>query len=461
MSEQKSRKPGQGRAYTGETIDISQRKSGKSAQPPKLPEVPPVISHRRSYQNPPPSQRREEAAQEGKPARHAADKDEKKKKAKTARPATQRSQQKAIPQTERARPSLLQRIKRTLRTVALLLLLLLLLVTGALWWQAHGVAEAVVVRDVRNNPSLATPLVGGVTVLLIGVDERTGHPEEGVRSDTLILARVNGPGRWVNMLSIPRDTEVDIPGVGPTKIAVAYGQGYARAEELYGTGTSAQQGGMGLAAQTVEKFLASHGRSIRVDYTAQVNFEGFVGVVDALGGVTIDVPRYIVDYAYPTADFGVTTVEFQPGPQHMDGAHALMYARTRHADSDFGRSERQQQVIRAIMAELQARGWTGRLAAMPALLEGVKGQEGAAQPVLTTMPFDRPDMLLGLALLASGLNSDSIGRVQISPEFVEVFENPSTGNLTWDSADVRAQVDTWMRRPQPPAPESQISYRNR
>jgi LCP family protein required for cell wall assembly len=452
MSDQKSRKPERGRAYTGKTIDMAQHKSGKSPQPPRLPEVPPVISHRRNYQNPPPSQRRAEPAREGKSARRATDKAEKQKKA--ARPAIPHSQQKATAQAARERPSLRQRIRRTLRVVALVVALLLALVTGALWWQAHGVAEAVVVSEVRNNPPVTTPLFGSINVLLIGVDERTGHPDEGVRSDTLILARVNGPGRWVNLLSIPRDTEVEIPDVGATKITVAYGQGYARAEELYGVGTSPQQGGMALAAQTVEKFLSSHGRNIRVDYTAQVNFEGFVGVVDALGGVTIDVPRYIVDYAYPTADFNVTTIEFQPGSQHMDGQRALIYARTRHADSDFGRSERQQQVLRAIMTELQSRGWAGRVAALPALLEGIKEQESTTQPVLTTMPFDRPDMLLGLALLASGLNSDSIGRVQISPDTVAVNEDPMTGNLTWNSDDVRAQVDSWMRRPQPPAPES-------
>jgi LCP family protein required for cell wall assembly len=255
------------------------------------------------------------------------------------------------------------------------------------------------------------------------------------------------------LLSIPRDTQVEIPGVGETKINIAYSQGYERAEELYGAGTTPQQGGMALAAQTVEKFLSSHGRSVRVDYTAQINFDGFVGVIDALGGVTIDVPAPIVDYAYPTEDFNTMYVEFQPGPQHMDGQRALIYARTRHADSDFSRSQRQQQVMRAMLDELQSRGWSGHVAVFPRLLNGIKGAEDAASPVLTTMPFARPDVLSGLALLASRLDADSVGRVQISPENVPVTEIGS--NLIWESQGVRAQVDTWLRRPSPPASDDQ------
>jgi LCP family protein required for cell wall assembly len=337
------------------------------------------------------------------------------------------------------------------RRVLLVLLVLLVIITGVVWQQAHAVAEAVVVPEARGNPSLATPLLGGVNVLLIGVDERPDHPEEGVRSDTLILARMSGAGGWVNLLSIPRDTQVTLPDIGTTKINVAYGEGYARAEELFGPGTTPQQGGMALAAQTVENFLNLHQRGQRVDYTAQINFEGFVGVIDALGGVTIDVPTRIVDNAYPTPDFGIMQVIFEPGPQRMDGATALMYARTRHADSDFGRAQRQQQVVRAIVAELQARGWSGRLSALPQILNGLQGPEDGAAPVLTTMPFDRPDMLLGLALLASGLDTESIGQVRISPEFVGFTEIGS--NLVWDEAGVQAQVRRWMQPPQPDGPQ--------
>ncbi len=314
---------------------------------------------------------------------------------------------------------------------------------GLLYWQVHRLAAAITVSELRPNPPLATPLVGA-NLLLIGVDARPGHPEEGVRSDTLILARLDAAGRWVSLLSIPRDSQVDLPGVGITKMNVAYGQGYARAEELYGAGASPAQGGMALAAQTVEQLLDLHRRGMRVDYTAQVNFDGFAGVIDALGGITVDVPTLIVDEEYPTPDFGTLRVEFQPGPQHMDGARALIYARTRHADSDFGRAERQQQVLRAILHEFQAQSWPGRVAAVPALLGSVTG-EGGAPLVITTMPIDRIDVLLGLISLAGGLDPDAIGQLRITPDVVGLTEDGS--NLIWNPADIQTLLDSFVSPP--------------
>ena len=210
---------------------------------------------------------------------------------------------------------------RRVRLGLALALAALLLGAALLYWQIHRLAAAITVPEVRPNPSLATPLVGA-NLLLIGVDARPGHPEEGVRSDTLILARLDAAGRWVSLLSIPRDSQVELPGVGTTKVNVAYGQGYARDAEIYGAGVSPEQGGMALAAQTVEQLLNLRRRGMRVDFTAQVNFDGFAGLIDAMGGITVDVPALIVDEEYPTPDFGTMRVEFQPGPQRMDGARA-------------------------------------------------------------------------------------------------------------------------------------------
>ncbi|HWQ13789.1 MAG TPA: LCP family protein, partial [Roseiflexaceae bacterium] len=295
-------------------------------------------------------------------------------------------------------------------------------------------AGQLVVDDARPGPVLASPL-GGTNLLLIGVDERPDQPQEGVRSDTLVLVHLDAAGRRVSMLSIPRDSRVRIREVGEAKVNFAYAYGYANAQALYGEGVTPQQGGMALAAETLEPFLG-----IPIHYTAQVNFDGFAAIVDALGGVTIDVPRPIVDDAYPTPDFGVTRVEFQPGPQRMDGARALIYARTRHADSDFGRAERQQQVIRAILDELRARGLLGQ-----ALLLGrLRGAlEGA---VVTTLPFARPDALLALGWIASGLEPDAIGRHAISPESVPNYYEEGS-DLVWDPEGVRAAVAAFLAPP--------------
>lgn len=360
------------------------------------------------------------------------------------------------------RPAASRRPRRSLwaraRLALLAALALALLGLGLLYWQVRGLADAITVADVRNNPPIASPLIGA-NVLIIGTDERAGHPEEGVRGDTLILARLDAAGRWASLLSIPRDTEVAIPQVGlaQTKINVAYGQGHAGAEVLYGPGVTPQQGGMALAAQTLEEFLGLRQRGMKVDFVATVNFAGFEGLIDALGGVTVDVPAYILDEQYPTEDFGIQRVEFHPGPQRMDGATALIYARTRHQDSDFGRAERQQQVVRAILQEFKAKGPAGQALALPAMLRAVGAEDGGARPVVTTMPIDRLDVLLGLMGLAGGLDPDALGQFRLGPEQL-AYESGS--NLVFDPPAVQALLDRWQRPPSEAAEDATVQVFN-
>ena len=351
------------------------------------------------------------------------------------RPAPQRPQ----PEPRPRRPPR-RRVWPTIRTVLLIGFALVLVGLVLIYLQIRGVASQIVVRDVRPNPPIASPLFGGVNVLIVGVDERSDHPEEGVRSDTLIVAHLDTFGRWASLLSIPRDSRVNVRGVGETKINVAYGQGYADAVGLYGPGTTPQEGGMALAAQTVEQFLGLPARGQRIDYVAQINFDGFAKIIDALGGITIDVPKPIVDDAYPTPDLGTRRVEFKPGPQPMDGATALIYARTRHADSDFDRAARQQQVMRAIVDKLRERGKLGQLLAIPKILDGLHGS------VTTTMPIARLDVLAGMGWLASGLNPDEIGQVRISPETAPNYQEDGS-DLIWSPDDIHAVVGAFLTPP--------------
>ena len=145
------------------------------------------------------------------------------------------------------------------------------------------------------------------TVLLLGVDRRP-NPEEGVRSDTLILVRVDPQTRTASMLSIPRDSVAPIPHLGWAKINAAYGYGYANATALYGATTDPSAAGGALAAEAVEQFLG-----VTVDYIAQVDFRGFERLVDTVGGVLIDVPVPILDAEYPTENYGVERSTFRPG----------------------------------------------------------------------------------------------------------------------------------------------------
>ncbi|NOK60295.1 MAG: LytR family transcriptional regulator [Chloroflexi bacterium AL-W] len=334
-----------------------------------------------------------------------------------------------------------RRIWPKIRLALIVMLVFFLLGVIFAYIQVLGIASHVGVQDVRPNAPISSPLLGSANVLVIGVDERPDHPEEGVRSDTMIIAHLDSGGRWTSLLSIPRDTLVEVPDIGFTKLNVAYGHGYTNAETLYGIDTTPHQGGMALTAQTIEQFLGWPTRGQRIDYVMQVNFDGFAQIIDALGGVTIDVPERIIDDAYPNPDFSTRRVEFQPGPQIMDGETALVYARTRHGDSDFARNARQQQVIRAIVTEFQQRGPVGQVMTLPNLREGLD------DAVATTMPLGRIDVLLALAWVGSGLNPDDIGQVRFTPELDPQVVEDGNFSLIWSEDGKRAATDAMLTPP--------------
>ena len=140
-----------------------------------------------------------------------------------------------------------------------------------------------------------------------------------------------------SMLSIPRDLVVPIPGNGEDRINAAYVYGQMAHPDDPAAGPA-------LAVETVSKQF-----KIPIEHYIQVDFNGFRGVVDAVGGVDISVSEVIDDDAYPTDDYGYKHIHFDPGCYHMNGEQALEYARTRHADSDDVRRDRQMQVMQAVL----------------------------------------------------------------------------------------------------------------
>lgn len=162
------------------------------------------------------------------------------------------------------------------------------------------------------------------TILLLGSDKRPEGGGElnraGERADSIMLVNIPATGNDVYVMSIMRDTWVDIPGYGEGKINSAY-----------------QNGGMPLMVQTLEGLFNTH-----IDQVMSVDFAGFEGLTDALGGVTVDVPQ----------EFTTREGEhFSAGPTTMDGAKALAFVRERYAftDSDYSRVENQRAYIRALM----------------------------------------------------------------------------------------------------------------
>lgn len=186
-----------------------------------------------------------------------------------------------------------------------------------------------------TEPAIDIPEWDGtsrVTLLLLGVDRR--H-EEYSRSDTIILLNIDPVEKTARMLSIPRDLKVIVPGFGAHKINAAYAFGDAN-ETVPGRGP-------GLMMRTIETNFG-----INIDYFAEVDFGGFVKIVDTVGGVTLDVPYPIRDNEYPAPNNQYMRIFFPSGWQHMDGERVLQYARTRHDDGDGRRSARQQQVLLAL-----------------------------------------------------------------------------------------------------------------
>ena len=238
---------------------------------------------------------------------------------------------------------------------------------------------------------------GPRTFLILGVDQR---PEERypTRADTILLAHVDPDRERAVLLSIPRDLWLPQPRGPANRINTAVPNG-AEPDDIHA--------GPRYLAQTIQENFG-----IPVQGYVMVNFTGFVQVVDAAGGVTVDVPALLVDNAYPTPDFGVTQVRFEPGPQRLDGERALIYVRTRHQDGDFGRAARQQQLLQALARQLlQPRGWLRLPGVLAAALDAVQTDLGL---------WDVPALLR----LAIYLATDRAQFVVLGREYTDPWTSP-------------------------------------
>jgi LCP family protein required for cell wall assembly len=179
---------------------------------------------------------------------------------------------------------------------------------------------------------------GRVNLLLLGVDERKCEPPPS-RTDTMMLVTVDPQQKTAAILSFPRDLWVEIPGNLPGVPA----ENRINTAHVYGEIKKYPGGGPALAMRTVEKNFG-----IPIHYYVRVNFKGFIQIIDALGGIDLDVPKAIYDDAFPDDTCGTHVVDIPAGKQHMDGQRAMEYARSRHGNSDFDRSRRQQEVLYAM-----------------------------------------------------------------------------------------------------------------
>jgi len=232
-------------------------------------------------------------------------------------------------------PSAAARRRRAALLLSGFLSALVLLASGTAWsvtgWLSGQLQRYDVFAGLLEGDRPAAGPHGALNFLVIGSDDRSGvAPEqrselgvghvEGRRSDTIMLVHLNHDRDHITVVGIPRDSWVHIPGHGPHKINAAY-----------------SLGGPGLVVQTVESATG-----VRVDHYVEVDFTGFVEVVDALGGITVCLPEAIHD--------DKAHLFLEAGTHRVDGVQALAFARTRKsAHGDLDRIDRQQQVLAALL----------------------------------------------------------------------------------------------------------------
>ncbi|MBI4733567.1 MAG: LCP family protein, partial [Rubrobacteridae bacterium] len=218
-----------------------------------------------------------------------------------------------------------------------------------------------------------------VTFLLLGSDTR-GVAGEPARSDTIMVLRMNPEKKIGYLISIPRDSWVKIEGHGKKKINAAF-----------------QYGGPSLMIDTVREFTG-----LDINHYAIVDFQGFKEIVDALGGIDIDVEKDLRDRKLQ--------MDLHPGYQHLDGEEALKYVRIRHCDDDFGRIGRQQKFLKAVMDKLLRLSSVFRVPQLANI---------ASQNIRTDSALGIPEMIgYGQMIRTIGRNNMHMMTIPATPQMV-------------------------------------------
>lgn len=302
------------------------------------------------------------------------------------------SQPLAVPLTRprrRARPYLL----------GVLTLLLIWVVSGGVLLFSPTVLEAVSAVWLKPQPG-AVPWNGQdrITLVAMGLTQRTTEP---ARTDTIMVIDINPPAHRINMLSVPRDLYVNLPGgYMPEKLSIPYSLGGPRLE-----------------AYTIERALG-----IPVDYTVAMKFGGFMRLVDAMGGVTVNVPQELKDPTYPClVGYAYCPIDIKQGTQRMDGKTALEFVRERHAfaQQDLARVKDQQAFSDAVKRTLITPSTWPRY---PQILTTLR------DAILTSMPLN--------ALPVVAANMVTTPRSRLDHEYMNVQNGIVRPDVSTDGQDI-------------------------
>lgn len=232
---------------------------------------------------------------------------------------------------------------------------------------------------------------GQKLILLLGSDWRYGG---GFRTDVIMLIALNPKENTAKIVSFPRDLYVSIPGVGQNRINVA--QPY---------------GGFELMAQTLEQNFG-----VRPDYYIMTNFDGFVSIINNVGGINVNAYYNLTDKCdLPQASYdGYCSVG--PGTVYMDGRTALWYVRSRYSTSDFDRTRREQEVIYALFSKLLSLNAISRIPELYNIYQN---------SVETNINLETVVSLAPMAPIL--LEKDAIRRYYIGPQQVSSYIVPESG----------------------------------
>lgn len=271
-------------------------------------------------------------------------------------------------------------------------------------------------------PTVSGPCGGPaeMTIALLGMDTRGDDYDYRARTDAIMLLHVNFVTGKAAIFSIPRDLYVPLPNLADVEIE----QARINTAYLYGEIYGVPGGGPAEFKQTIELNFG-----LRVDRYVLINFAAFKAAIDAVGGIDVDVPEAIYDEQFP-ADEGDGTIvlEIPAGLNHMDGAQALRYARTRHQDDDYRRIQRQQLVLLAFRDRLVQPSIVPQIPGVIAALQGAGRTDLAA------------DEIAALACVGPRIDRAAITALAIDGSMIIPWTTPSGGRVSIPNRDLIAPV---------------------
>lgn len=266
------------------------------------------------------------------------------------------------------------------------------------------------------NPNLPDNVVN---ILLVGIDTRDTTMDDGLQhGDVQIICSINKDTGSVKLTSLQRDLYVAIPGYkSKNRINVAYARG----------------GGQ-LALRTINSVF-----EMNIEYYVTINFYGLASIIDAIGGIDIELTKaeakainsYLKKnppvYDNQNKDYERVPLEAKAGVQHLDGVQAVMYARTRSVDNDFGRTARQRKLLELLLQKIMKDNMS-----VDKLIELMQ----VCLPYVTTNLNASTMLELGIGVL----NSDIISRAQAGEELLEQHRIPMDDTWKYDKTDGGASV---------------------